>query len=128
MFSFFKRKPNYPSFTALQSFQKKDAYFIRVAQWYWLNDEMITIIDPHNARMLTMDPWPQLVFLAANGQMTVQEYVHYMADKYSGTIPAELDKTILHELEKLENYRIIQFVNGQQRPESRFELPLKDRK
>jgi hypothetical protein len=70
-----------------------------------------------------MDPWPQLIFLAANGQMTVQQYVYYMADNYSANIPAELDETILNELAKLKNYGIIRFANKQQRPEPLFELP-----
>jgi len=73
MFNLFKRSSRYPPFAALRSFPGKDAYFIRVAQWHWLNDEMITVNDPNGPRVLTMDPWPQLVFLAANGQMTVQE-------------------------------------------------------
>src|SRR4051794_16627742 len=106
--SLFKRKPRYPSFPVLQSYINKDAFFIRIASWRWLNSKMITVTDPNAARVLTMDAWPQLVFLAANGQMTVHEYVHYMAGKYSGDIPANLDKTVTDELTKLsENYKII---------------------
>jgi len=123
MFSFFKRDKRYPAFEALKKFDNKDSYFIRVAEWDWLNKEAIVVTDPYGPRLITMDPWPQLVFIAANGQMTVSEYVYYMANKYTSEIPENVDRTIIDEITKLMGYRIIVFVDEKQRPEKRFEMP-----
>jgi hypothetical protein len=68
----------------LQVYEARDHYFIRVAQWRWLSKEMICVVDPHGPRILTLDPWPQLVFLAASGTQTVSEYIYEMASKYTG--------------------------------------------
>lgn len=86
-----------------------------------MGNGLITVIDPHGPRMLTMDPWPQLLFLEADGQKTVAEFIDYMAGKYSGTIPEALDKTVIEELLKLIAYRIVQFSAEKRRPEERFD-------
>jgi hypothetical protein len=64
----------------------------------------------------------------ANGQMTIAEYVYFMADKYTGSIPPLLDKTIIDETENLCGYRIIGLVDERQRTKPEFELPKRDRK
>jgi hypothetical protein len=123
VFNIFKRSKKYPEFSCLRNFYQRDQYFIRIAEWDWLNKENVVVTDPNNARILTLGPWPQYVFIAANGQMTVTEYVYYMADKYSSAIPELLDKTIIDEVVSLVNYGIIKLVEKKQRPESLFELP-----
>lgn len=114
----------YPPFTTLAQYNHKHSYFVRVAQWYWLENNMIAVIDPHNPRMLSMDPWPQSVFLAAEGKKTVAEYIYAVADDYTGDIPAELDKTIIEEVEKLAGYRIIMLVNEPQDLNELFKQPV----
>ncbi|MGN6491078.1 MAG: hypothetical protein ACTHLE_03705 [Agriterribacter sp.] len=114
----------YPSFTTLANYAHKNSYFVRVAQWYWLKDNMIAVIDPHNPRMLSMDPWPQSVFLAAEGKKTVSEYIHAVADDYTGEIPASLDQTIIEEIEKLAGYRIILLVDEPQDLNDLFKQPV----
>lgn len=80
----------------------KDQYFARTLQWNWLDDKMIHLFDHREGRMVTMDEWPQLVYLDADGQRTVDEYIHYMADQYeSGNIPEELDKAIIDVIQSL---------------------------
>ena len=127
MFNFFKRNKRYPSFEPLKQYERQHHFFIRTAEWDWMDDENIYVVDPHNPRVLTLNPWGQWIFIAANGQMTVTEYVMYMADKYKGEIPEILDQTIIDELRTLVEYGIIAFVETKQRPESRFELPQKER-
>ena len=127
MFGIFKNKKEHPAFDTLNNFNKKDFYFIRVTPWDWLNKEIITVFDPHNSRVFTLDAWPQYIFIAANGQMTVQEYVYYMADKYKGKIPDELDQTIIDELLTLIDYRVIEFSDHKQRPKPEFELPKREK-
>jgi hypothetical protein len=128
MFNFFKKKKQYPVFEALQAYNNKDSYFIRLAEWDWVNSGEIVVYDPYNPRLITLDPWPQWVFVAANGQMTIAEYVYFMADKYTGSIPPLLDKTIIDETENLCGYRIIGLVDERQRTKPEFELPKRDRK
>lgn len=108
LLNFFKRKRNYPPFETLQDFDKKDWYFVRVAEWDWLDRDSITVTDPHNPRVLTLDPWPQLIFLNATGEKTIAQFVYYMADEYSDKIPGALDKTVIGEIETLIEYSIIE--------------------
>ena len=123
MFNIFRKKKDCPKFEALAGFINKDLYFVRTAQWNWLDEDKIFAIDPVKPRMLTLDPWPQIIFLAADGQLSVTEYINYVAGKYSGNIPENLDRTIIDELLKLESYQIIKFVAEQCNPEILFDKP-----
>ena len=121
MFNLFKGNKRYPAFETLKAFDKQYRYFIRTAQWDWVDRESIFVVDPHKPRMLTLDPWPQLVFLSADGQMSVTEYVLYTANAYKGVIPENLDETIINELNTLKQYGIIDFIEKKQRPESKHD-------
>jgi hypothetical protein len=103
---FAKKKPE---FSSLKESPNKDKYFYRVATWTWHSEEEITIIDPNAPRVITLDPWPQLVFLDAKGKLTVTEYVYYMASRYSFKIPENLDKEILFNLDTLFQEKLIAF-------------------
>ncbi len=111
MFASFKKyfSTRKPAFNSLNGFEHKDKYFYRVASWYWHNHTQITIIDPHGPRVITLDTWPQIVFLEARGRLTVTEFVDDMASKYSGKIPEELDVTIIDELSKLLKENLIAY-------------------
>jgi hypothetical protein len=124
MFGLFQKRKQIPPFDVLEASANRDKYFIRTAQWRMLNRDSVAVTDPHAPRILTLDPWPQLVFIAADGQRTVKEYVHHAASKYSGNVPGNLDKTILHEIETLLNYGIIALSNAKGRPVTRFDKPL----
>lgn len=128
MFRLFKKK-ELPPFPLLQESAYRDIYFVRMAEWDWIdgNRQHIVVTDPHQPRLLTFDPWPELVFIAANGQQTVSEYTHYMARQYSGDVPALLDQTVLDELKTLLGYRIIEMSPVKCRPDPLFELPRSDR-
>lgn len=60
--------------------------------------------------MITLDPWPQLIYLHATGKMTVAQYVAFMAEQYKREVPAKLDETILYELEQLLRERLVAFA------------------
>ena len=123
MFNLFKKDKKYPSFETLQCFEHKDRYFVRTASWRRLNKQLITVTDPLGPRVLTMDPWPQIVFLNSDGQKTVTEFVYSMAGAYSGQVPVNLDQTIVQELVKLAGYGIIGFRDQKERPEPAFDQP-----
>ncbi len=60
----------------------KDKYFYRTESWDWLNETMIHLIDSTRPRMVTMDPWPQEVYLDAVGDKTVKAYRESFVHRY----------------------------------------------
>lgn len=122
MFNLFKSSKKLPAFPTLSAFAHKSQYFRRTASWT-SNGKDIIVADSHRPRIITMDPWPQIIFIAADGQMTIEQYVHYIAKQYSGKVPEELDVTIINEIQSLLNEKLIELCETQQRPEQPFDLP-----
>ena len=125
MFNLFRSNKKLPPFPVLKNFPEKDFYFIRAASWMWTSESQIIAIDQHAPRVVTMDPWPQLIFLAAEGQKTIEEYVYFMAEQYIGKVPAKLDETIITEIQTLLKERMIVLSGTKQRPAPDFDMPKK---
>nr|WP_321225393.1 hypothetical protein [uncultured Psychroserpens sp.] len=90
------------TFKTLESSEYKNLYFYRTEEWDWYTSDLIKIIDSKNPRVITMDPWPQKIYLDALGQLTVEDYIHNVAKDYpKGNVPKELDDMILQLLEDL---------------------------
>jgi hypothetical protein len=123
MFNFSRKQKKYPSFNLLTSFHKRNAYFTRNAEWGWLDTESIFITDPVSLEVFRPTSWPQAIFIHANGDMTVAEFVHFMASKYTAKIPSELDQAIIMELLKLSDRKLIMLVDNKQKTLSDFDLP-----
>ncbi|MBQ4819318.1 hypothetical protein [Aquimarina sp. MMG016] len=86
----------------MNGYEKKHKYFIRTLQWDWLNEEMIHLFDNKSPRVITMDEWPQQIYLDADGQKTIEEYIIWMANKYGrGQVPTTLDKDMILMIEDL---------------------------
>ena len=69
-----------------------DQYFSRAATWFRMGDRL-TVNDafsPKAPRVITMEPWHAVVFMAADGQHSIDEFVRHMGAKYEGGIPAGL--------------------------------------
>jgi hypothetical protein len=126
MFDLIKKyfKNEKPEFNSLKVFMNKDKYFYRVAQWDWLTKTEIHIYDPHGPRLITLDDWPQLVFLDANGQLTVAEYIEHMASQYKSKIPAELDEAIIYQLNSLTDLRLIEYSDRKRKVDIKFDQPI----
>ena len=120
-FKFLKKEKPVPRFELLESSGIRNRYFIRTASWRKLDKQHVVVTDPHGPRLITLDPWPQIVFLAADGQLTVTEYIHQLATQYSGEIPLLLDKTVLDEIDTLLNYKIIALADSKMRPLPEFD-------
>ncbi len=75
-----------------------------------------------------MDPWLQTIFLAANGQITITEFTNSMATKYGSksSIPDGLDRTILGEIQKLVDLKIVELLDESQVLPYYIELPQSD--
>ncbi|MBB6464136.1 hypothetical protein [Flammeovirga kamogawensis] len=120
MFGLFKKKERtFPPFEDLKNSSIKNKFFTRVARWDWLDESKIHVIDNNAPRMITMDPWPQHIFLEAKGQITIHEFVYEMASQYGRkeTIPNELDKTVLEIIDSLLKDKLITLI------ESKLDLP-----
>jgi len=89
-------------YKSLESSEYKNLYFHRTEQWDWHTSEMIRIIDSKKPRIITMDFWPQKIFLEALGQLTVADYIRVVAGEYpKGQVPEQLEEVILDMLEDL---------------------------
>lgn len=90
------------NFEKIKQSELKDKYFARTEKWNWFNGEMIHVMDSKKPRMITFDPWPQQIYLDAEGRMTVEQYILNFATKYpENQVPFELPDTILEQLNKL---------------------------
>jgi hypothetical protein len=103
MFRLFKQKTKeLPKFEYLESYPDKNLFFIRTMQWDWLNEKMIHLFDNKSPRVITMDEWPQQIYLDANGQKTISEYILWLANQFDqGQVPEDLDQEIILMIENL---------------------------
>ena len=76
-----------------------EMYFSRTTPWSRLGDQIVAhdSITPQAPRMVTMEPWHQQVFLAADGEHTIGEFVDHMSKLYEGGAPPGLREQI-HEI------------------------------
>jgi len=121
MFNFFKKKTP-KSNDLLKSYQHKDKYFYRIAKWDWMTPSQIVIYAP--PRMITLDDWPQLVFIDSRGELTVGEYFQELAGQYDGNIPVGLDEVVITEIESLLKEGLIALSNSKVILDKTFEKPL----
>ena len=71
--------------------------------WGWLNEEQVYLVDPNNPRIITMDPWPQLIFIHADGTKSVKEFIEWLAGEYKRSIPETLIGDVIELIETLRN-------------------------
>ena len=64
-------------------------FFSRCACWERLDGHFV-IHDKHAPRLITLDPWPEIVFDAADGQHTFADLISKLAGEYRGRPPARL--------------------------------------
>ena len=129
MFDFFrKKKRELPPFNDLQVSPLKDKYFARTCPWDWLTPDMIHVYDMHAPRIITMDPWPQTIYLSADGEQTVSDFVYYIASQYGKreVVPDALDKSILESLQGLLDDKLIELSNDEIILPERLAVPLKE--
>jgi len=72
-------------------------YFSRCATWYIL-DGRLAVNDstsPRAPRVITMEPWHEVVFGAADGEHTVDEFVEEFGKQYDGGAPPGLRSQVI---------------------------------
>lgn len=120
---FNRKKSKYPDFRILNTFYKRSFYFLRNAEWSWLNQESILVTDPHKLNVVTLTGWHQFIFLSAVGDKTVEEYVYSIADQYAEAIPDTLDNVLVLGIIDLEKKGLIVLVNKKQLLPIEYDLP-----
>ena len=81
-------------------------YFSRTARFDRMGEKTVAI-DPSAPRMITMDPWPELVFQMADGQHTVAQLRTNLAAQYEKGAPTGVDEQVDSVVRDLERERLI---------------------
>jgi hypothetical protein len=100
LFKFFRRTDFIPSDEFL-THELSNKYFYRKMPFRLLDKNKIVAFDPNSPRMITFDPWPEGIFLNANGKLMLKQFLINTAKLYKGNVPDTLEKTIIEETEKL---------------------------
>lgn len=80
----------------------KDKYFARTEKWDWLTKERIHVFDSKTPRIISMDLWPQMIYIDAIGDITIGDYIDEFASRYpKGKVPEDLDDIILKTIQDL---------------------------
>jgi hypothetical protein len=69
-----------------------DQYFSRAATWIRMDQRLVVhdSFSPSAPRMITMEPWHEVVFMSADGEHTVGEFVRHIGSQYEGGMPPGL--------------------------------------
>ena len=133
MFSFFKKKQEIPDFKEIKTYSQKDMYFVRTKNWTWVNKEQIALLEKSNnqkVKMITLEFWSQEMFLDADGEKTISEYLKVLIKQFQNDkmeVPPDLDLFMIETLTSLhKDLNAITFYNtsGQLQPE--YKEPIKD--
>jgi len=93
----FKQNSTKPEFDFIKSYEYKDKYFLRIKKWNWINSEQISLIEKgENGKIktTTMEYWFQEMFLDADGQKTIIEYLEILIKQFQESkmeVPDDLD-------------------------------------
>lgn len=119
MFNFLKKKKYLPEFEFIKSYFDKEKYFVRIKKWNWLNPEQISLLEKDSdgkIKMTTLDYWSQEMFLDADGQKTILEYLDILIKQFRDSkmgIPSDLDKFMVETLLSLKtDLRAIEFIDS----------------
>eukprot|EP01132_Coremiostelium_polycephalum_P018882 gene18882-22486_t len=108
---FQKKKVSMPVFESLEASTTKDMFFVRLKPWDWLTEKEI-----------------YQIYLFANGQVTVSEFIHSMAKRFldwNNPVPENFDRILLEEFEALVNeVKIVEFTDLKSDLPLEIELPM----
>lgn len=131
MFNFLKKKKKLSEFEFIKSYSDKEKYFVRIKKWNWLNSEQISLLEKGSdgkIKMITMDYWPQEMFLDADGQKTITEYLSVLIKQFNDSkmdIPSDLDKFMIDTLLSLKtDLNAIEFSDSPIEIETKFKNPI----
>ncbi|MFC5046035.1 hypothetical protein ACFSTE_05270 [Aquimarina hainanensis] len=127
----FKKNKSIPEFDFIETYEHKDKYFSRIKKWNWINSEQISILEKDEKgkiKMTTMDYWYQEMFLDANGQITIAEYLSVLVKQFQDSkmeIPTDLDKFMTETLWSLKNdLKAIEFTDSRVQLKAEYKDPI----
>jgi len=85
----------------------------------------IAVFDDNAPRVITFDPWPQVIFLEATGHRTITQFVIDMANGYNKEVPKSLEETIITEIERMVQNNLISLSNVAVQLDKRLLEPLR---
>ena len=133
MFSFLKKKKDLPEFDFIKSYSERGKYFVRIKKWNWLDSAQITLLEKDSdgkVKMTTMEYWHQEMFLDADGQKTISEYLSVLIKQFRDSkmeIPSDLDKFMVETLLSLKtDLNAIEFTDSPTEIETEFKNPINE--
>jgi len=115
----FKKNYAIPEFDFIKSYEYKDKYFSRIKKWKWINSEQISLVEKDEngkIKMTTMEYWFQEMFLDADGQKTIADYLNVIIKQFQDSkmeIPNDLDKFMTETLWSLKkDLNAIEFTDS----------------
>lgn len=98
-------------------------YPTRCATFRMMNDHVVATANDRPA-VITLDPWPEMVFLASDGEHTIQELVIAFSKGYPNGVPKELESTVSSVISQLEKEKLIKVSDKPVHLPSYLKLPL----
>jgi len=89
-------------------YKDKGRYFARCLR-YDMMDGHTLVTDNRSPRVITLDPWLEVIFAAADGTRTSQQFASELAVQYPGGTPAALEAQTYQLLAKMETEGLIRF-------------------
>lgn len=85
----------------------KSLYFYRAAVYSESGGEVALADIHHPDRTTPLEPWFGLVIPLADGQHTLNELFRFIAQRYQGNPPANLDETLTSVVERLVEGKLV---------------------
>ena len=86
----------------------KNRYFSRCLRYDTMDGHTL-VTDNRSPRVITLDPWLEVIFAAADGHRTAQQLVSELAAQYPGGVPSALEAQTYQLLAKMEAEGLIRF-------------------
>ena len=74
-------------------------------------DGHVLVTDNRSPRVITLDPWLEVIFAAADGQRTAQQFIAQLEAQYPKGAPAALAPQTYQLLAKMEAEGLIRFTD-----------------
>ncbi len=95
-----------------QTTKYRDRYFVRSLP-YDMVDGHVLVTDTRSPRVITLDPWLEVIYAAADGQRTVQQFIAQLEAQYPNGAPSSLAAQTCQLLAKMEAEGLIRFTDQQ---------------
>jgi hypothetical protein len=94
----------------VQTDKYRDRYFARCLRYDVMGGRVL-VTDNRSPRVITLDPWLEVIFAAADGQRTTQQFITHLEAQYPNGAPAALAAQTYQFLAKMEAEGLIRFTD-----------------